>query len=349
MLARGQVGTVRPEGGGRYLPRVISDNPTDGISMGQLDQRLPCAVTPELIARIAGMDVRARTIVEGYVAGLHRSPHHGFSVEFAEHREYLPGDDLRYVDWKVFGKSDRIFLKQYEEETNFACHLLVDVSDSMRYRSDSASLSKLEYAVSLAAALGYLITRQQDAVALLTFAESIAAQLAPSARATHLGQLFRRLEETEPGRVLTFDDLASGDAEGGREADGVLEKVLVDASMRMRRRGLVIVISDLFDDPASVLRGFKRLKHGRHDVRVLQVIDRAEEEFPFDEPTHFRGLEHSGERRVEPRGLQTAYRAEFASFLKSIHVGIRTLGMDIVTVRTDEPLDGALRRLLARR
>ena len=149
--------------------------------------------------------------MEGVVAGLHRSPQHGFSVEFAEHREYVPGDDLRYVDWKVYGKSDRIFLKQYEEETNFACHLLLDVSDSMRYRSEpqvdhsGAGLSKLEYAVNLAAALAYLITRQQDAVGLMTFADKIEGQLAPSSRGAHLGQVFRRMEETEPQRLLSFD------------------------------------------------------------------------------------------------------------------------------------------------
>jgi uncharacterized protein (DUF58 family) len=315
-------------------------------------RRLPGAVTPELISRLAGLDVRARTIVEGFVAGLHRSPHHGFSVEFAEHREYLPGDDLRYVDWKVYGKSDRIFLKQYEEETNFACHLLLDVSDSMRYRSPSlpewpgAVLSKLEYTVSLAAAIGYLITRQQDAVGLVTFAGSVEGQLAPSSRGSHLGELFRRLDETDPSRVLSFEDAQGAGGEADTDADGVIERVLIEAAQRMRRRGLVIVLSDLFDEPASLLRGFKRLKHGRHDVRVLQVIDRAEEEFPFEEPTHFRGLEHSGERRVEPRALQQAYREEFARFLKSVQAGVRGLGMQFVTVHTDDPLDGALRRLL---
>lgn len=317
------------------------------------ERRLPGAVTPELIARLAGLDVRARTIVEGFVAGLHRSPHHGFSVEFAEHREYLPGDDLRYVDWKVYGKSDRIFLKQYEEETNFACHLLLDVSDSMRYRAPSlperpgAVLSKLEYAVSLAAAIGYLITRQQDAVGLMTFGESIEGQLAPSSRGAHLGELFRRLDETDPARVLSFEDAQGAAGEGEIEADGLIERVLFEASQRMRRRGLVIVLSDLFDEPASLLRGFKRLKHGRHDVRVLQIIDRAEEDFPFDDPTYFRGLEHSGERRIEPRALQQAYREEFDRFLKAVQAGVRGLGMQIVTVRTDEPLDGALRRLLS--
>jgi len=317
----------------------------------QSERRLPGAVTPELIARLAGLDVQARTIVEGFVSGLHRSPHHGFSVEFAEHREYLPGDDLRYVDWKVYGKSDRIYLKQYEEETNFACHLLLDVSDSMRYRAPAlperpaAVLSKLQYAVSLAAAIGYLVTRQQDAVGLMTFSESIEGHLAPSSRGSHLGELFRRLEATGPGRVLSFDETPGGESE--TEADGIIERVLVEASQRMRRRGLVIVLSDLFDDPASLLRGFKRLKHGRHDVRVLQVIDRAEEQFPFDDPTHFRGLEHSGERRIEPRALQQAYCEEFTRFLKSVQAGVRGMGMQIVTVRTDEPLDGALRRLFS--
>ena len=291
--------------------------------------------------------------MEGLVAGLHRSPQHGFSVEFAEHREYLPGDDLRYVDWKVYGKSDRIFLKQYEEETNFACHLLLDVSESMRYRFEPQGeraktvLSKLEYAVSLAAALAYLITKQQDAVGLTTFSESIDTQLAPSSRGAHLGQVYRTLEETDPRRVLSFDEAGGEDVEN--EAEGEIEHVLIEASQQIRRRGLVIVLSDLFDEPESLLRGFKRLRHGRHDVRVLQIIDRAEEDFPFEDPTHFRGLERSGERLVEPRGLQRAYREEFAGFQKIVRVGLRGLGMEVVTTRTDEPLDAALGRLLIRR
>jgi uncharacterized protein (DUF58 family) len=311
----------------------------------QTEHRLPGAVTPELIARLAGLDVRARTIVEGFVAGLHRSPHHGFSVEFSQHREYLPGDDLRYVDWKVYGKSDRVYLKQYEEETNFACHLLLDVSDSMRYRSEMVPLTKLEYAAALAAALGYLITRQQDAVGLITFADSLLSQLPPSSRSAHFGQLCRRLEETDPGRVFSFAE--AGEEES--ERDGVIENALVEASQRMRRRGLVIVLSDLFDDPDAMLRGFKRFRHARHDVRVLQIIDPAEEEFPFEDPTHFRGLEQSGQRRIEPRRLQEAYREEFARFLRQLQAGIRGQGMDFLTARTDQPLDGVLRRLLTRR
>lgn len=315
------------------------------------DRRLPGAVTPEMLARLAGLGVKARTIVEGFVAGLHRSPHHGFSVEFAEHREYTPGDDLRYVDWKVFAKSDRFFLKQFEEETNFACHVLLDVSDSMRYRSEWATVSKLEYGTYLAAALGYLILRQQDGIGLITFDDEVRDRLRPSSQPSHLEQFLALLERQEPERLVTVESLAGASGEGSAETteSGTLAGVLRDVSQHVRRRGLIVLISDLYDDPEGVLRGLKHLRHQRHDVIVLQVIDPAERDFPFEEPTLFHGLERTGLRRLDPRALREAYRREFESAVHVLHRGIRNLSMDCVLVQTNDPLDGALLRILKRR
>ncbi|MCC7419489.1 MAG: DUF58 domain-containing protein [Planctomycetaceae bacterium] len=286
---------------------------------------------PEVLAKLKGLDLKARLIVEGYVAGLHRSPYHGFSVEFAEHREYVPGDDLRYVDWKVYGKSDRIYLKQFEEETNFACHLLVDTSESMQYQSAQAPLSKLEYARCVAAALGYLVVHQQDAVGLATFDRQISQFLRPLGTPSHLRQVLHRLEQTP----------ATGETSLG--------PILHDLAERIRKRGVVILLSDLFDDVDSLMLGLKHFRHRRHDISVMQVIDPAEQDFPFDEPTLFKGLEGMPERMTDPRALRKGYQAEFEAFLKNVRRGCADMQMDYVLLRTDMSLDVALRSFLTRR
>lgn len=288
-------------------------------------------LNPQTLAHLQGLDLKARLIVEGFVAGLHKSPYHGFSVEFAQHREYVPGDDLRYVDWKVFGKSDRFYLKQFEEETNFACWLLLDTSESMRYRSDAAAMSKLEYAQCVAAALTYLILQQQDAVGIATFDTAIRHFLAASGQPSHLKQVCQVLDvspavgETSMGPI--FHELAE----------------------RVRKRGLIVILSDLFDDLDSLLLGLKHFRHRRHEVIVLQVIDPAEQDFPFEEPTLFRGLENFPEQATEPRSLRAAYRREFDQFLFDIRHACRDLHMDYTLLRTDAPLDGALRGFLTGR
>ncbi|MCH8828638.1 MAG: DUF58 domain-containing protein [Planctomycetes bacterium] len=270
-------------------------------------------------------------IVEGYVSGLHRSPYHGFSVEFAEHREYVPGDDLRYVDWKVFGKSDRYYLKQFEQDTNFSCFLLLDTSESMQYRSDSAAMSKLDYAKCVAAALAYLVVRQQDAVGLATFDSEVTHFIRPSSRPSHLKQLYQIMEQA-PAQ--------------GKTATG---PILHELAERIQKRGLVIIISDLFDDPESLLLGLKHFRHRRHDVSVMQVIDPAEQDFSFEDPTLFKGLEGLPDELADPRSLRGAYRREFENFLWTIRSGCRKLNMDHVLLRTDQPLSGALSAFLTRR
>lgn len=286
---------------------------------------------PAVLAQLDGLELKARLIVEGYVSGWHKSPYHGFSVEFAEHRDYVPGDDLRYVDWKVFGKSDRYYLKQYDEETNFACHLLVDTSESMSYRSDRTGWTKLAYAQHLAAALAYLVIRQQDAVGLATFDHAVGQVLRPASTPRHLSQLCSLLDRSEPG---------------GESAIG---PILHELAERFKRRGLVIILSDFFDDPDAVQLGLKHFRHRRHDVLLLQIIDPAEQDFPFAEPTLFHGLERWPDQMTDPRALRMAYQAEFASFLRSLQGGARDLRMDYQLLRTDQPLETALSLVLSHR
>ena len=286
---------------------------------------------PQTLARLHGLELRARRIVEGYVAGLHRSPYRGFSNEFAEHREYAPGDDLRYVDWKVYGKSDRFYLKQFEEETNLLCYLLLDTSESMQYRGPHAPLSKFAYGQCAAAALAYLVLHQRDAIGLVTFDQEVRQLVRPSSNPTQLKQVLRVMEETTAERKTRtgpiFHDLAE----------------------RLGRRGVVVILSDLFDDVESMLTGLKHLRHRRHDVIVLHILDPAELDFPFQQVTMFKGLEALGEVVTEPRSLQAAYKREIQSFVRRIRAGCRASQIDYVTIRTDEPLDAVLRTFLAAR
>jgi len=286
---------------------------------------------PATLAKLNGLDLKARLIVEGYVSGLHKSPFRGFSIEFAEHREYVPGDDLRYVDWKVFGKSDRIYLKQYEEETNFACWFLVDTSESMSYRSEGTPLSKLDYARHVAAALSYLVLNQQDAAGLATFDRGVRSFVRAATQPTHLKQLCHVMDADGTG-----DDTALG-------------PILHELAERIRQRGVVVLLSDLFDDVEALQLGLKHLRHRRHEVIVLQVIDPAEQDFPFADPTLFKGLEGLPELMTEPRSLREAYQREFEHFLGEVRGLCRDLHMDHVVLRTDQPLDLALRTFLSAR
>ncbi len=286
---------------------------------------------PVALSKLEGLELKARMIVEGYVSGWHKSPYHGFSVEFAEHRDYVPGDDLRYVDWKVFGKSDRYYLKQFDEETNFSCHLLVDTSESMGYRSEQTAWSKFAYAQHLAAALAYLVIRQQDAVGLATFDRAVGQVLRPASTPMHLSQLCALLDRAEP------------------QGESAIGPILHELAERFKRRGLVIILSDFFDDPQAVLMGLKHFRHRRHDVLLLHVVDPAEEDFPFNEPTLFHGLENWPDEMTDPRALRTAYQTEFRQFVRTLQGGARDLQMDYQLLRTDQPMEAALSLVLSQR
>ena len=288
-------------------------------------------LNPETLARIQGLALRARLIVEGYVSGVHRSPFHGFSIEFAEHREYSPGDDLRYVDWKVFGRTDKFYLKQYEAETNLVCNLLLDTSESMAYQSAYAPLSKLEYAKCVAAALSYLVLHQQDSIGLATFDREIRALSRASSNPSQLKQVLHLLEEaagekkTETGPI--FHNLAE----------------------RFRKRGIVIVLSDLFDDVPTMLAGLKHLRHKRHEVVLFHVLDPAELEFPFRRVTMFEGLEELPKVLADPPALRKAYLKEFQAYIQELKKGCRLHRIDYVQMRTDQSFEIALSTYLASR
>ena len=286
---------------------------------------------PRTLAKLQGLELRARSIVEGYVSGVHRSPYHGFSIEFAEHREYAQGDDLRYVDWKVFGKTDKFYLKQYEEETNLVSHMLIDTSESMRYRSAEAPLSKLEYAQCVAASLSYLILQQQDSVGLATFDREIRALVRTSSNPSHLKQLLKVMQETVPER---------------KTATG---PIFHDLAERFKKRGIVVILSDLFDDVDSMMAGLKHFRHRRHEVVLFHVLDPAELEFPFQQTTLFRGLEQLPDVLVEPRALRKAYLAEFGRYLLKLKAGCRAQAIDYVPMQTDQSLEVALSSYLASR
>lgn len=293
---------------------------------------------PRTLSKLEGLTLHARGTVEGAVTGAHRSPFHGFAAEFAEHREYAPGDDLRYVDWKVYGRSDRVFVKQFEEETNFACHVLLDASESMSYRSEAAPLSKLEFAKHLAAAISYVIVKQQDAIGLITFDREIEQAVRPGSQPAHWKQISHVLETTT----------VRPNAES-RDPKAVIpnpEVLPLDISERLAQRGVVIVLSDLFANPDSLMLGLKRLRHRKHDVRVWQIVDPAEEDFPFDDPTLFHGLEGWTDLPAEPRLLRTAYQHEFLAHRESLRHRCRDLSIDFCVLRTDLTVDLAVKKCL---
>ena len=285
---------------------------------------------PLTLASLEGLDLPARMVVEGYVAGMHPSPYHGFSVEFAEHREYVPGDDIRHVDWKVWSKTDKLYLKQYEQETNLLTYLLLDTSESMGYAS-GGNVTKLQYAQYIAASLSYLILQQQDSVGLVVYDDAVRRYLKPAGQPSQLKEILHLLDVT-PAREksdlgLVYNDLAE----------------------RFKKRGVVVILSDLFDDPARIVTGLKHFRHRRHEVIVFHVLDPAELDFPFWDTTLFKGLEGMADILTDPHALKRAYQTELRSFLQELEKGCRMVDIDYVPLRTDQSLEVALSSYLASR
>jgi uncharacterized protein (DUF58 family) len=284
---------------------------------------------PVALAKVGSLEMQARLIVEGYLSGMHKSPYHGFSVEFAQHREYVPGDDIKHVDWKVYGRTGRFYLKQYEEETNLVCWLLLDVSDSMRY--GSGPVTKYDYACLSAASLAYLILHQADSVGLVTFDNQVRSFLRPSGQPSHLKEMVR-LMNVGAGRDKTR-----------------LAPIFHDLAERITRRSIIVLLSDLFDEPADILAGLQHLHYKRHEVVVMHVWDGAELDFPFQEATLFRGLEQFPELLTDPRSLRQGYLEEVNGFVTELKKGCRGMNMDYVQLRTDKNLGVALSSYLAHR
>jgi uncharacterized protein (DUF58 family) len=284
---------------------------------------------PEAIQRAEQLGIQARQIVEGYMAGGHRSPFRGFAVEFAQHREYVPGDDIRHLDWKVLGRSDRYYVKQYEQETNFVAHLLVDASESMKYSSKDRS--KLDYARTAAACLAYLILLQRDAVAVGLF-DSTMREYVP--RTDNLGRIHAictALTQIAPSEKTS------------------ISAVLGDLARKVQRRSIVILLSDLLDDEEAIIRGLHQLRFAGHEVIVFHVLDPYEIEFPFRTSVEFRGLEGQGRVRTRPVEIRASYLAEFGAFLERIRLGCERQGCPYVMVRTDRPWADVLAAWLATR
>jgi len=286
---------------------------------------------PELLARLATLKLRARAVAEGVLSGLHRSPHHGQSVEFAEHKEYSPGDEIRHIDWKAYGKTDKYYVKQFEQETNLRAWLVVDASGSMGYRGPKAAMTKLEYGSTLAAALAYLLVRQQDAAGLVAVGDQVTRAIPPRSAASHLGALLEALE----GLV------AAGPTRLAAAVDHVVEHA--------PRRCQVVVISDLMDPEGRVVRRLAQLRRRKHEVTVFHVLDPAELEFPFEDPTLFLSLEDARQVEAHGRDVRRGYLEVLGRWLEAVKREAQEADLDYALCRTDRPLDEVLLPFLARR
>ncbi len=291
----------------------------------------PTSLDPRALASLKGLRLRARQIVEGYMVGLHRSPLRGFSIEFAEHREYAPGDDVRHVDWKVFGRTDKFYVKQYEDETNLICYLVLDVSESMAYQGPGSAMSKLEYARCLVAAFSWLVLQQQDAVALATIGEQVHDRLRPASHPSQWDNVLRMLEGASPAGATRIGS------------------TLHELAERYRKRGIVIILSDLFTEVDELIAGLRHFGHRRHDVVVLEVLDPAELDFPFQRFSSFQGFEQLRNLLADPAAIRTGYLKEMEESRNKVKQEVRKLGMELVSVRTDTPFDVAMREFLEAR
>ncbi|MEZ6135285.1 MAG: DUF58 domain-containing protein [Pirellulaceae bacterium] len=281
---------------------------------------------PEAVKRVARLELRARHIVEGFLSGSHRSPYFGQSVEFVQHRQYVPGDDVRHVDWKVWARQDRLVIKQYEEDTNLRCSLLIDSSESMNYVG--RSMTKFEYASTLAACLALLILRQQDAVGSVMFDNRIRSRVPLRTSQRHLTDLLTSLENTQPAGKTD------------------LSPVFKDIVQIFPRRGLMVLISDLLGAEESSLKGIEVLRKAGHDVMVLHVLDDDELDFPFADPTRFEGLETPEHLTCNPRALREGYLEALEGFLQRVRRACAASKSDYLLVRTSDAPDAVLAKIL---
>lgn len=287
---------------------------------------------PEALSRISRLDLIARLVVEGFITGLHRSPYHGFSVEFSEHRPYLPGDPLRDLDWKAYAKTGRLYIKQYEEETNLKAYLLLDTSGSMAYQS-GGSMSKFRYACCLGASLAHLMLRQRDAVGLMLFDERIESYVPPRSVQSHLQVLLGQMDRVKPA------------------ADTRMAPAFHDLAERLSRRGLVVVLSDLLDDPEEVLSGLRHFRYRGHEVVVFHLLDPRERDLDFRrQETRFVSLEDPEQNlTTQPWHIQEDYRQLMEQLIQTYRARCADAGIDYALIDTTTPFDQALSRYLVQR
>jgi uncharacterized protein (DUF58 family) len=286
-------------------------------------------LSPEILARINSLELVARSVVEGFISGLHRSPYLGFSTDFAEHRQYMPGDDLRHLDWKLLARTDRLYIKKYQGDTNAQVHLLVDASASMGY--GSGAVTKLQYAQYLASSLAYLAVRQHDSIGLVAFNEEVVDHVPPRSRTGHLRTVLGSIEQLVPGRGTALATQLHRTAE------------------LLTRRGIIVLISDLYDEPKQVLEGLEHLRFRGNDVVVFQVLDRQELDFEFNEPIVLEDSETEEQMHVMPDELRDEYLRLIRKHVDALREGAARNRIDYELLRTSEPLDAALFSYLARR
>ncbi|HMF17295.1 MAG TPA: DUF58 domain-containing protein [Gemmataceae bacterium] len=284
---------------------------------------------PDTIARISRLDLRARQVVEGFITGMHRSPFFGHSVEFVQHRDYTPGDDIRHLDWKVWSKTDKFYIKQFEEETNLRCTLVVDVSNSMHY--GRGALNKYNYGCTIAACLGYMLLRQQDAVGCITFDEEVRQIVPTRSQHTHIDAIIKAMDVSRP-----------------RDKTNI-EKILRRVAENAPGRGMIVLVSDLLVDREDLFRGLEMLRHGRHDVLVFHVLDEDEMTFPFAGTTRFEGMEELEQLLCDPRALRDGYIEALEEYLVEVRRGCARKGIDYMLVHTKEYLDAVLSKFLHHR
>jgi uncharacterized protein (DUF58 family) len=284
---------------------------------------------PQTIARISRLDLRAKHVVEGFISGMHKSPVFGHSIEFVQHREYTTGDDLRHLDWKVWSKTDRFYIKQYEAETNLRCNLVVDVSESMHY--GRGALNKYEYACTAGACIAYLLLRQQDAVGCLTFDDTVRHIIPPRSQLTHIDAILSSMDTSRP-RDKT-------------DILGILRRV----TESIHNRGMVVIISDFLVDREPLIKGLEMLCQRRHDILVFHVLDEDEMNFPFTGTTRFEGMEEMPNLLCDPRALREGYMEALEEYLVEVRRGCTRLGIDYQLVRTGDYLDAILSKFLHHR
>ncbi len=285
---------------------------------------------PDIVAQLSGIELKARMVVEGFITGLHRSPYHGFSIEFAEHRAYRPGDETKNIDWKVFSRTERFYVKQFEEETNLRSMIAIDTSASMNYAS-KGSITKFEYAIYLSAALAMLMNRQRDAVGVATFDTEIRTLMPPNSKSSYIGEILKMLANTTPSNethtATALDELAE----------------------RIHRRGLVIIISDFFDDKESVLNALKHFRHRNHEVAAIQLLDKRELDFNFGHSAKFKDMETGQEIITQPYQIKKAYSNIVHKYTDEIQKECFNHNIDYLLIDTTTPFDVALRNYLIKR
>lgn len=285
---------------------------------------------PETVSKLASIDLKARLVVEGFITGLHKSPYHGFSVEFAEHRQYMPGDEIKFIDWKIYGRTDRHYVKRFEDETNLRCTIVVDTSGSMAYASEG-NISKFEYASYLAAALAYLMTKQSDAVGLALFDTEVRTYLPSRAKTSYVHEILRTLQAAKPAHLTSTS----------KALEAVAEKI--------SRRGLVVIISDFFDDIDTLLPALKRFRYSKHEVIVIQVVDPRELDFQFGSDATFHDLETDEEMVTQPFQIREAYQKAVTAHTERLKMECRLRNIDYFLVDTSQPFDVALTQYLMKR